>query len=78
MGLLVALSAVQMPPKGDSCRSLNIPNGQRCVVCRNPNNASTRRLHGRVCLVAKARKEHGGGGGGGEGGAVSVASLDVL
>lgn len=53
VALASLLYSLEMPPKGVNCMSLNVPNAERCIVCRNPNSANVRRNHGRKCLRAK-------------------------
>ena len=48
---------IEMPPKGENCKSLRVANKDRCLVCRNPNDASVRKRLGRKCLVALLRCE---------------------
>ena len=38
VALASLLYSLEMPPKGVNCMSLNVPNAERCIVCRNPNS----------------------------------------
>ena len=52
--IFFALAALltDMPPKSANCTSLGVPKNNRCIVCRNPNDAATKQKWGRKCLVA--------------------------